>query len=73
MPHETKGEPARTQKNVTRVTKECGCETRRNRGTKQNNAAGESLELVRGTKGSQSETKETGAQNKTKPLEKAWN
>ena len=72
-----------------------------NRSTKQNKAAGEGLELVRDTKGSQSETKGTArktkqsrwrrpgtsarykrksggnewnaAQNKTKPLEKAWN
>ena len=73
MPHETKGKPARTQKNVTGETKECGCENETNRGTKQNKAAGEGLELVRGTKGSQSETMGTAAQNKTRSLERAWN
>ena len=44
---------------------------KRNSGSKQNKAAGEGLELVRGTKVIQSTTKETPAQSKTKPLEKA--
>ena len=46
---------------------------KRNRGAKQNKATGEGLELVRGPKEVSRETKETAAQNKTKPLEKAWN
>ena len=33
---------------------------------------GEGLELVRETKESESDTKETGVQNNTKPLEKTW-
>ena len=73
MPHETKGKPARIQKNVSRATKECGCENIKNRDTKQSKAAGEGLELVRGTKGSQSETTGTAAQNKIRSLEKVWN
>ena len=63
MPHVTKSKPARAQENVSRETKECGCENERNRGTRQNQAAGEGLELVCGKKGSQSETKETAVQN----------
>ena len=47
--------------------------SKENSGAKQNKAAGEGLELVRETKGSQSEARKTPAQNKTKPLEKAWN
>ena len=34
---------------------------------------GEGLELLRGTRESQSKIKESAAQNKIKPMEKAWN
>ena len=47
---------------------------KKNRDTEQNKSAGEGLELVLGTKGSQSEDeRKTATQNKTNPLEKAWN
>ena len=56
-----------------RGTKRSQSEDRRNRGAKQNKTAREGLELVREQTEVNLKTNETAAQNKTKPLEKAWN
>ena len=66
MAHETKGKYLGEQKNV-------GMNTTKNTALNKGEPVAEGLELVRGTNGSQSKPKETAVQNKTRPLEKAWN
>ena len=70
MAHETQGKHKETylgkQKNVGVKTMEIAALNKSER-------FGKGPELLRETNKSQSDTKETGAQNNTKPLEKAWN
>ena len=77
----TKGSERLRQKNPSGKMKEIYLGIQKNVGVNTMEIAalnkrepvGEGLELVRGTKESQSKIKETAAQNKTEPTEMAWN